>query len=95
MIIYKANDGKRAENIFDDEKQTVTHLQLKAGESIGEHKVDHTVVVVPYKGKIKFSDENSKEEIYPGVIVRMLPGELHSLEAVEDSDLMVIKSHLK
>ena len=46
------------------------------------------------RGYICLKDKNFKEEIYPGAIVRMQPNEPHSLYALEDSELMVIKSTL-
>ncbi|WP_430611692.1 cupin [Enterococcus sp. DIV0876] len=81
-------------HIFESDNQVVTNLVLEAGKEIPTHDAPYTVVVVPVKGRIMFRGEDFEEEIYPGVIVRMLPDEPHSLTALADSELMVIKSRL-
>ena len=48
-----------------------------------------------YKGNVDFTGENGTQTIEPGTIIRLEPGEDHSLVALEDSDLMVIKSKLE
>lgn len=95
MQIYQAKDGQLAEHLFESDTQTVTHLQIKAGKSVPRHKSPNYVVVVIYKGKVIFSTDDDKVELCPGTIVRMVPDEYHSLQALEDSDLMVVKSKLK
>lgn len=84
-------DGK-FEHLVDENNLQVTHLQIKSGEQIPSHKSDKSVIVVIYKGKVDFSGENNKEIIIPGDIIVMNPNEIHSLKAIEDSDLMVIKA---
>lgn len=84
-------DGK-FEHLIDEDKLQVTHLQIKSGEEIRRHKSDKTVIVVIYKGKVDFKGEDGKDIILPGDIIRMDPNESHSLKAIEDSDLLVIKA---
>ncbi|MBT9626695.1 cupin [Ligilactobacillus ruminis] len=76
-------------HIFETDQQVVTDLVIP------EHHVDYTVVVVPIKGKIIFSGHDFETELAPGSFVRMLPNESHSLKAIEDSELFVIKSKLE
>lgn len=83
------------EHFVEEENQEITRLSLKAGQNVPEHKSDMTAVVVPVKGKINFCAGSDCEEIYPGKIIRMTPGEMHKLEAIEDSEIIVIKSDLK
>ena len=82
------------EHLVDEENLQVTHLQIKKGEEIPSHKSDKSVVVVIYKGKVDFSGENGSEVIIPGDIIVMDPNEMHALQALEDSDLMVIKARI-
>lgn len=84
-------DGK-FEHLVEENNLQITHLQIKSGEEIPSHKSDKSVIVVIYKGKVDFSGENNKEIIIPGDIIVMNPNEIHSLKAIEDSDLMVIKA---
>lgn len=86
-------DGK-FEHLIDEDKLQITHLQIKQGEEVPSHKSDKNVVVVIYKGKVNFIGENGNEIIVPGNIITMKPNEMHSLKAIEDSDLMVIKAKI-
>lgn len=95
MKVYTGRtDIKLFEHLIDEPNQTVTHLVLKAGQAVPEHKVPQTVIVVPIKGRIDFSNCEESQEIYPGRIVQMIPDEWHALKALEDSELMVVKSTL-
>lgn len=82
------------EHLVDEENLQITHLQIKKGEEVPSHKSDKNVVVVIYKGKVNFTGENGKGIIVPGDIITMDPDEMHALEALEDSDLMVIKARI-
>ena len=82
------------EHLVDEENLQVTHLQIKKGEEVPSHKSDKDVVVVIYKGKVDFTGENGSEIIIPGDIIVMKAEEMHALEALEDSDLMVIKARI-
>ena len=82
------------EHLVDEENLQITHLQIKKGEEVPSHKSDKNVVVVIYKGKVNFTGENGKEIIVPRDIITMDPDEMHALEALEDSDLMVIKARI-
>lgn len=86
-------DGK-FEHLVDKDNLQITHLQIKKGEEVPSHKSDKNVVVVIYKGKVDFKGENGSEIISPGDIITMEPNEMHALEAIEDSDLMVIKARI-
>lgn len=82
------------EHLVDEENLQVTHLQIKKGEEVPSHKSDKDVVVVIYKGKVDFTGESGSEIIIPGDIIVMKAEEMHALEALEDSDLMVIKARI-
>ena len=86
-------DGK-FEHLVDEENLQVTHLQIKKGEEVPSHKSDKSVVVVIYKGKVDFAGEKGSEIIVPGDIIVMEANEMHALNAIEDSDLMVIKARI-
>jgi hypothetical protein len=93
---YSVKDiSAKAHNIYESDNQVVTHLNLKAGESIPSHNSDMSVVVVIYEGEIIFTEENKDYAIKAGDIITLKPNLSHSLKALEDSKLMVIKSDLK
>ncbi|WP_283621058.1 cupin domain-containing protein [Limosilactobacillus avium] len=86
-----------AENIVETTSQTVTHLVIPAGKTVPKHHVPYDVIVVPIKGKVIFGDvdHDHHETLVPGDIVKMAPGEWHDLKAVDDTEVMVIKSKLQ
>lgn len=96
MKKHKVNeDIEMFEHIIDKEGQQVTHLFIREGKELSTHAVDMSVVVVPFKGKVEFTGESGTETISPGVVIEMEPNEKHSLKALEDSQLIVVKSKLK
>ena len=93
---YSLKDtNTRVHNIYESDNQVVTHLNLKAGESIPRHNSDMSVVVVIYEGEVIFTEEDEDYTIKAGDIIKFKPEVSHSLKALEDSKLMVIKSDLK
>ena len=96
MKSYKVDQSiDMAEHLIEKDGQTVTHLLLNKGRELGTHRVDMSVIVVPFKGEIEFTGESGMEVIKPGMIIEMEPDEKHSLKAVEDSQLIVVKSKIK
>jgi quercetin dioxygenase-like cupin family protein len=92
MKIFTGNSNvERAENLIEGANQTVTHLVLHKDTEIPVHQVKFSAIVVPIKGHVLFSDEERTEEIYPGKIVQLKPGEHHGLKGIEDAELMVVK----
>lgn len=95
MRKIKANsiEGK-FEHILEEDKVQVTHLSLKENEEIPRHKSDRTVLVVIYRGLVRFIGEKESEVISPGDLIFLKPNEEHGLVASKDSDLLVIKVDL-
>lgn len=88
-FITIGNGEVRKEPLIQDEHINVIHLHLNQGEMIPVHPTGSHVVIVIVKGKINFSNGEHTEEIYPGKVVYMEPGDLHGLTALEDSDVIV------
>lgn len=95
MILSVKDEFARAHNIYETDSQVVTHLNIKANEEIPSHKSTMNVIVVIYEGEVEFTENNDAYNIKPGDIVQMNPNTPHSLKAISDSKLMVIKSDLK
>lgn len=96
QFINTTPDIDLAENIVETHHQTVTHLVIPAGETVPKHHVPEDVVVVPIKGRVVFEDvsNGTAQTFVPGDIVKLAPNEWHALEAVTDTEVMVIKSQL-
>ncbi|GAJ25664.1 hypothetical protein JCM15457_540 [Liquorilactobacillus sucicola DSM 21376 = JCM 15457] len=93
MKKYQGNN--KIGNIFESDKQIITDLIIPKGKEIRAHHVPYTVVVVPVKGNVVFAGENFREEIKPGIVVRLQPNEKHELKALTDSEIIVVKSCLE
>ncbi len=89
-----STDIERYEHLIDNENLQVTHLKFMKGEVLETHDHPWDVVVVIYKGQIEFTGSNGTENIVPGDIIRLEKGEPHKLVALDDADLMVVKSKL-
>ncbi|MFD1317046.1 hypothetical protein [Loigolactobacillus zhaoyuanensis] len=86
------------EHLFNIPSQIVGHRTLAKGDITGKGKLHPAPahgVVIPIKGRIKFSNAEGSEEIYPGRVVIMERGELHKMEALEDSELMMVLSRFE
>lgn len=83
--------AKHIEKILQFESVEVINIQLKVGEKIPEHHAKENVLVIVRKGKFLFQVENETTELTNEQIVYIQPLENHQLEAVEDTDLLVIK----
>ena len=96
MILSVKDEFARAHNIYETDSQVVTHLNIRANEEIPSHKSTMNVIVVIYEGEVEFTENDEDTyNIKPGDIVQMNPNIPHSLKAISDSKLMVIKSDLK
>lgn len=95
MILSVKDEFARAHNIYETDSQVVTHLKIKTNEEIPSHKSTMNVIVVIYEGEVEFTENEDTYNIKPGDIVQMNPNTPHSLKAISDSKLMVIKSDLK
>ncbi|SEN01282.1 AraC-like ligand binding domain-containing protein [Ligilactobacillus sp. WC1T17] len=67
-------------------------MALSKDQSVPQHHVDATVVVILVNGKVEFSQaDGSFEVLTPGKIVYMQPDEKHALE---EFDLIIVKIQL-
>lgn len=82
---------KHIHKVTNFEKTNIFNMQLAAGEGVPEHDADADVIIIVKSGKLEFTVEGEVAEVSPGVMLRMLPKEKHSLKAIEDSDLMVLQ----
>ncbi|WP_394023463.1 cupin domain-containing protein [Anaerococcus martiniensis] len=95
MKLSVKDEISRAHNIYETDSQVVTHFNIRANEEIPSHKSTMNVIVVIYEGEVEFTENEDTYNIKPGDIVQMNPNTPHSLKAISDSKLMVIKSDLK
>ncbi|RYL92300.1 hypothetical protein EWI07_09685 [Sporolactobacillus sp. THM7-4] len=92
QVFSISSDSKMKNRLYHDASQTIVHLSLKENQQVPEHHGgDAIVTVIPVKGEIIFSSGDQAEHLVPGKLVRLNSKELHSLKAVKDSDVIVVK----
>jgi quercetin dioxygenase-like cupin family protein len=95
MTIMREYHGNgKISNIYESPSQIITNLVLPAGETLPTHHAPYHVTVVSVKGETIFKGQDFEAHLEPGKLIQMTPDELHSLTAITDSELMVIKSKL-
>ncbi len=63
-------------------------LHLKAGEQIPEHQTRGAIIVQCLAGHVSFASDD-RVDLTPGLLVSLEPGTPHSLNAQEDTLLLV------
>ncbi|WP_190931939.1 AraC family ligand binding domain-containing protein [Paenibacillus oceani] len=73
-------------------KAVVMQLQLRAGETIPEHRTEADVLIVVQSGQAVFVFQDRQVTLDPRTLLHILPGEAHSVHAADgDAELLVIK----
>ena len=80
----------QAKKILDADGGSITLMELAAGQSWHEHHSVHPVVVQVLKGKVEYSTKGQSIILEPGKLIHTTAKLLHSVTALEDSNLMVI-----
>lgn len=83
--------SKQAGRIFGEQQFDVMNIQLQTGEEIPSHKADEDVLIIVKSGKVAFTVEGQETELTSETLLHMSPSEIHSLRAVEDTDVIVVK----
>ena len=69
----------------------ILNIQLRAGEEIPEHHTDNEVLIIVQFGEVRFLVEGVEEILTQDTILTLKPSEKHSLEAITDARVIVIK----
>lgn len=75
--------------IVKTEEMELARLYLPAGKKIPNHKVSGPITVHCIKGQIDFTAMGATQELQPGELLHLMPGEPHSLHAVVDSVVLL------
>ena len=81
-----------AQPLLVDQYSRILRWMLKPGQQIEEHKVpDSPFYVVVLKGRGMFAGRDGQEQEYgPNSLLIFEPGELHTVRAPEDEELIFI-----
>ncbi|MFN3194059.1 MAG: cupin domain-containing protein [Aureliella sp.] len=67
----------------------VMRIELPAGEELKEHKAPGDITVHCIAGKVNFTVHGSTQELSAGSLLYLAAEELHAVEAIEPSALLV------
>lgn len=82
-------NSEKSKVIFRTKEMEVARLVIPAGKEFKEHKVSGPIVVECIKGSVIFSTTDRSQELKSGQLLYLLPDESHSLEAKEDSIILL------
>ncbi|MEC1179024.1 cupin domain-containing protein [Metasolibacillus meyeri] len=86
-----AEQSKKMGKVFSHDKFDVLNIQLKQGEAIPEHSVNNVAVIIVRKGTVHFDVEGKEVMLTDEDVLIMEPLEMHSLKAITDVDIVVLK----
>ena len=83
-------DGKRDPVVLhsDDEARAVL-LELKPGESLGDHQVKEHAWLCVVEGSVRVGAGDESVEAEPGTLFRFMPDERHSVSSVAGARLLL------
>jgi len=82
----------QAKKIFDAEGKQVNSIQILAQNQLKEHTTPIPALLVCVIGEVIYEDEKgTKETLLPGDFVNIEPLVKHKLNALKDSNLLLIK----
>lgn len=89
--VEKAGDKVQFRNIFETHRGGVSLLAFEAGQALDEHIAPAEVMVNVLSGEIEFNFAGTPKTLREGEFLLMGQDVLHSVKAVTDAKLMLIK----
>lgn len=89
--IEDGTDNVRFRNIFENANGGVSLLAFKAGQSLAEHLAPAEVMVYVVEGEVRFTVAGGPHVIKAGEFMLMGEGVTHSVDALADSKVMLVK----
>lgn len=82
---------KKVGKAYSREKMDMLTIQLQTGQQVPAHNAKETVVVIVRSGEVKFDIEGKEQLLTAEDVLIIEPLEMHSLQAVTNVDLIVMK----
>ncbi len=93
-LIHTENEltakDKSIKKIFGNDQSNIVNIQLKAGEDIPEHDSKNPIFIIVRSGTVKFICTEEEYRLKDSDILFMEAEELHSVEAVTDTDFLIV-----
>lgn len=83
--------------VVSDQYQEIVHLSLKRGNEVPEYMIDRQITIFVIEGEVALIlPEEDADEVHHVLsarhLVRLQPGKRHRMEAVQDCQLLIIKT---
>lgn len=82
---------KKIGKAYSRENMDILTIQLQAGQQVATHNAKETVVIIVKSGEVKFDIEGNEQLLTAQDVLIIEPLEMHSLQAVTDVDIIVMK----
>lgn len=79
------------EPLLATDSAAIIEVAFKAGQMLPEHKAPAKVMVMVLDGEIDFTIDGNVNRINSGEAIMMRPETFHSVKALKDSKVMLIK----
>lgn len=79
----------RTQALVKTDKMELIRLSLPAGKEIPNHKVRGPVILHCVQGKAEITTMGASQYLVPGQLLYLLPEEIHAVEAVEDTIILL------
>lgn len=93
-LIHTENElikkDKSIKKIFGNEQSNIVNIQLKTGEGIPEHDSKDPIFIIVRIGTVKFICAGEEYTLQNSDVLFMEAREMHSVEAVTDTDFLVV-----
>lgn len=86
-----SEQAKKVGKAYSRENMDMLTIQLQAGQQVPAHNAKETVVVIVRSGEVKFDIEGKEQLLTAEDVLIIEPLEMHSLQAVTNVDLIVMK----
>ncbi|MBA4536962.1 cupin domain-containing protein [Bacillus aquiflavi] len=85
------NEPKNMQKLLSFNENQLIQIQLLAGKEISTHKAGTDALIIVRKGKVQFTVEGKEIVITNHDILYLEPDENHSIIALEDTELLLVK----
>lgn len=82
---------KHAIRLFNQDSYDVVQVNMKKGETLTDHHAPEEVLIVVRTGEVVFTFGDEKVNVTNKTILQMDPYEEHGVEALEETDFLIIK----
>lgn len=81
--------NEKTKVIIKTDRIELARLVIPKGKEFPNHKVSGTTVIQCIQGKIELTAMGTTQELHPGQLIYLMPGEPNSLKGVEDAVILL------